>query len=192
MENMQYYDDGLKFIENVSKCRLKINSLNERIGHDRESLRNKPGNEMWTKLLEDHEQELITYQNEEKVQTESLMMLEDKIDPDFWVLLMQKLGNVIARTMPILHVQDNMLDEINLNTAITATVQAIKIKRYEYMSLLPVESNEKEIVASELRYFYNDLALHPWGRQKLSTLDVPESYIQQNDTQEVETERGRA
>ena len=44
--------------ETLENVPLKINSLNERIEHDRESLRNKPGNEMWTKLLEDHEQEL--------------------------------------------------------------------------------------------------------------------------------------
>jgi hypothetical protein len=192
MENMQYYDAGLKFIDNVARCRMKINSINDKITRAEHFLGMKPDSEMWKQLLKEDQQELITYQNEEKVQTEALKALESKMDQDFFMLLMQNLGNVIARTMPIPHVENNLHDENELHDAITATVEAIKIKRYEYDSLLFSEANEKEIVASELRYFYNDLALHPWGKQRLADLDVPESYIQQPATQEAPTERGRA
>lgn len=172
MESMQVYDAGLEFISNITRCRNKINSLKDKIERAHHFLSIKPDDEMWTKILEDSELELKTFQNEEITQTEALMALESKIDPDFFKLLLQNLGSALARTMDILHVEDNMYDEYQLSNSIIVTVQAIKNKRFEYANLSPDDYKQREILSSELRYFYNDLLLHPWGVQKINELGV--------------------
>ena len=186
MESMQTYDDGLQFISNITKCRNKINSINDKIERAHHFLRIKPNDEMWERLLEDDELELKTFQNEEITQTEALMTLEGKLDPDFFKLLLQKLGSELARTMAIPHVEDNLKDEYELSNAITTTVQAIKTKRYEYANLSPDDYKQREIITAQLRYFYNDLSLHPWGVQKINELGVE---VQQQPEENVE--RGR-
>lgn len=171
---MEYYDSGLQFISNITRCREKINSLKDRINYGHKMIQANKGAKYQKDIIKEAEEELILFENEEKVQTEALMTLEGKMDSDFFKLLLENLGSVIARTSSFPHLEDNLHDENGLADAVIATGEAIRIKKYELDHLEPIADKQRTIVESQLRYFYNDMNQHAWGQQRLQELtDMP-------------------
>ena len=64
---MEYYDSGLQFISNITRCREKINSLKDRINYGHKMIQANKGSDYQKDVIKDAEEELILFENEEKV-----------------------------------------------------------------------------------------------------------------------------
>ena len=170
-----YLDQGDKIIAATEEVRNKINNTLIKISSADFRLSQIPNDSMWESIKEESTKELQAYQEEENVLKSNLFALKGFIDQDFYNLLLQKYGNVIAKTSNVMHVASNLGYAEDLSKAIRETGNAIEITKKQLdQAIANGDEDEAIILGSELRYYRNDLKRHEWGISYLEKLDTQE------------------
>ncbi len=167
-----YFDKGLDIIQRTRELRKKINKEIYFVENASFRLSQVPNDEYWTNEKEKHLKELESYKEETAVLETELHYLKDTMDYDFYKLLLQNYGHVLAATSPIPHVEESMYDEFELNKALSATAEAIKIKQAELEKAINEDNKDYAVVLSaEIKFYRDDMKKHFWGVQRLEKID---------------------
>lgn len=167
-----YYDKGLDIIQKAKEARQRRTTIIDLINNSEYKMSQKSSDGYWKDVVKKLRDELKGLDDELSVYDTELHYLKEFIDEDFYKLLLQNYGYMLADTSDIHHLKNCLNADEELTKAVSETKQMIMNKNYEMNQAIADENDDyKEILDAEINYYKKDMELHPWGVQGLELID---------------------
>ncbi len=169
---MESYTKGIQLINIIKESRILINKANNEMAIIEDERGNIiKGSLMTEKYAKNYVEARDLLEESYQKYEESynlLMSLKETIDPQKWIVILTKLGEVLGETENIMHMKD-AVDEYTLDIAVKETMETYKYKKFELKHAYKNNDEDKKIILeSEIKFLEKELQRHLLGSVSLN------------------------